>query len=251
MARVDKTAKLLGTYFDCDYEYFKEDSPYEDVLARFSECEQEGLTQGYTPVIVTIDDSLYEQFILNADCEDKLDLDKIRAYRQDLLNTKLEDGKEVLNSLLNTYKQDAKEDGFDFEKDFVGSISHGTSFNDAISFLNDNNNTVALCIVKVPVKNPWEVFAYLPMGDFNDCPSNERLMAISKYFYEKYDAKIMAITHSALEYSVEKFIKDKDVALNEAKLMYGFCPDILQNFDTIGEFAGTLINSSMWYFWWD
>lgn len=251
MSKNNKIAKLLGTYFDCDYEYFEDNSSYEDVLARFSECEKEGLSKGYTPVIVTVDDILLECFTMNADCDDKLDLDKIRQYRQELLNTDLEDGKEVLNSLLNTYKQDAQEDGIDFESEFVGSISHSTSFNDAISFVNDNNMTVALFIVKVPVKNPWEVFAYLPMGDFNECPSNERLMAISKYFYEKYKAKVIAITHDTLEYSVENFIKDKDVALDEAKLMYGFCPDILQNFNTIGEFAGTLVNSSVWYFWWD
>ncbi len=33
--------------------------------------------------------------------------------------------------------------------------------------------------------------------------------------------------------------------------MYGYCLDIDQSYDTLGKLAGSLVNSSVWYFWWD
>ena len=34
----------------------------------------------------------------------------------------------------------------------------------------DNNMTYPLILAKIPVKNPWEIFAYLPFGNWNECP---------------------------------------------------------------------------------
>ena len=37
-----------------------------------------------------------------------------------------------------------------------------------------------LILAKIPVKNPWEVFAYLPFGGWNECPDTAELMAIAR-----------------------------------------------------------------------
>ena len=35
----------------------------------------------------------------------------------------------------------------------------------------------------IPVKNPWEIFAYLPFGNWNECPDTPDLMAVAKYWF--------------------------------------------------------------------
>ena len=34
----------------------------------------------------------------------------------------------------------------------------------------DTGMTYPLILAKIPVKNPWEIFAYLPFGNWNECP---------------------------------------------------------------------------------
>lgn len=89
------------------------------------------------------------------------------------------------------------------------------------------------------------------MGNWNECPSTSEHMAISRYWYEKFGAVPVTITHDVLEYKVEKIITDKETAMKTAIEMYGYCPDVDQSYETIGKLAGSLINSSVWYFWWD
>ena len=38
--------------------------------------------------------------------------------------------------------------------------------------------TYPLILAKIPVKNPWEIFAYLPFGNWNECPNTPELMAL-------------------------------------------------------------------------
>jgi hypothetical protein len=54
-----------------------------------------------------------------------------------------------------------------------------------------------------------------------------------------------------VEYRVEKVIKTEDEAMEVAVEMYGYCPDVDQSYDTLGLLAGSLVDSSVWYFWWD
>ena len=44
--------------------------------------------------------------------------------------------------------------------------------------------TYPLILAKIPVKNPWEIFAYLPFGGWNECPNTPELMAVAKYWFE-------------------------------------------------------------------
>lgn len=45
-----------------------------------------------------------------------------------------------------------------------------------------------LYLAEIPTVNPWEVFAWLPFGGWNDCPDSEDMMAVFQYWYEKYGA---------------------------------------------------------------
>lgn len=48
---------------------------------------------------------------------------------------------------------------------------------------------------------------------------------------------------------VEKVKKEE--AMEVAVEMYGYCPDVDQSYDTLGLLAGSLVDSSVWYLWWD
>ena len=41
--------------------------------------------------------------------------------------------------------------------------------------------TYPLILAKIPVKNPWEIVAYLPFGNWNECPDTPELMACLFY----------------------------------------------------------------------
>lgn len=252
MKELSELAKDFVAFFDCDYEYFPKSS-YEDLMEKFEDCVKEGKEKGYVPVIVTVDDTLLESFTLNVFDDEEFSLEKVREYRKEYVSKKLEDGKSLLAELVKEKKEEFADDDISWQE-IVGEFEDlgNDKLNSPISFLNyQSDEPEELFIVKVPVKNSWEIFAWLPMGAWNDCPDTESLMAISKYWYEQFGASPIAMTHDVLEYEVKKIITDDKLAMNTAIDMYGFCPDINQNFDTIGKFAGTLVDSSVWYFWWD
>lgn len=62
--------------------------------------------------------------------------------------------------------------------------------------------THPLILARIPVTEPWKIFAYLPFGNWNDCPANPELMAISKYWYEEYGAVPGTFTSDQLEYEL-------------------------------------------------
>ena len=60
--------------------------------------------------------------------------------------------------------------------------------------------TYPLILAKIPVKNPWEIFAYLPFGGWNECPNTPELMAVAKYWFEQHGAVPAAMSHDELEF---------------------------------------------------
>lgn len=252
MAELTELEKDFVEFFDCDYEYFEAGSEYQQVLERFAQCQQEGLDKGFTPVIVTVDDTLLEALQMNCEDEDGsyLGTESVRAFRKEILDEEMLDGADVLKKRLDSYIEDLLDDDLSFE-DLCGMYKPSEPLNSPLSIGDPYNGCVALFIVKVPVTEPWKIFAYLPMGGWNDCPDTQEFMAISKHYYDKYQAVPIAMTHDVVEYQIAKPISTPEQAMDEAKQHIAMCNDIVQNFDTLGIYAGTLVNSTIWYFWWD
>ena len=111
--------------------------------------------------------------------------------------------------------------------------------------------TIPLVLAEIPVEHPWEVFAYIPFGGWNECPCNEEQMAVAKYWYEKYGAVPAVMTRDVLEYDLPAPVRHED-AMALALEQYAFCPDIVdQGCGSVGYLADTLAKSTKWYFWWD
>ena len=58
MAIMRDLAKDFVEFFDCEYEYFPNNT-YEEIMEKFEKYSKEGKEKGYFPVIVTVDETLF------------------------------------------------------------------------------------------------------------------------------------------------------------------------------------------------
>lgn len=250
MERLIEIRQSMALFFDCGYEYFAEYTSPDIVLNRLLYCMRDGKQQGYTPIIVVPDEPLLETFKDNCkDENDKFNIFSLRKFRTAMLHAELMDGKAILEKRLDSLNEQLVESGVNIKK-VVGDFEEayeGPS-NDIYALEDISFNGVF--IVKVPVRYPWQIFAYLPMGDWGICPSNTELMSISKYMYERYQAVPVAMTSNELEFKVLKPITSEHEAMGAAFEHCPLYPRMFEDFGTIGSYAGTLINSSIWYFVW-
>ncbi|MEA2575930.1 MAG: hypothetical protein QOH93_3228 [Chloroflexia bacterium] len=104
----------------------------------------------------------------------------------------------------------------------------------------------------VPTVAGWEVPAYLKFGAWNDCPSPQEHVAVLKHWHARYGSQVVGLTHDVLEVGVTRPPNSKLSAFNLAREQYGYCADIVDQGDGgILSLAATLLDASVWYFWWD
>ena len=182
------------------------------------------------------------------------DSDKVEEYRKKTLAAPIKDGKAVLEDLIDQRKEEAGDDDMDWEKEILGDIEGGYDNCRFSSYWNnDTEMTYPLILAKIPVKNPWEIFAYLPFGGWNECPDTPELMAVAKYWARQYGAIPAAISHDELEFLLPTPVPEEK-AMDTAVEQYGFCPDVVNQGPeeaTVGTLADVLRQSTVWYFWWD
>lgn len=148
----------------------------------------------------------------------------------------------------------AEDDDMNWDEEVLGTMEGSEAQNRFISYWEYGTSaTVPLILAEIPVQNPWEVFAYLPFGGWNDCPNTPELMAVTKYWYEKHGAVPAVMTHDVLEFALPLPVK-QDNAMQLALEQYAWCPDVIDQGGedaTVGMLADSLTKSKCWYFWWD
>ncbi len=249
-------AQAIMEYLDCECTYFPSMKDDDPIMSAYSSARRLGVREGYIPMLIRPDETLLECLVANADLENtadcyEFDPQTVADYRKKLLSAPVRDGKAVLEELASQRKEEAQEDDLDWQEDVVGEMEGGYNISRFSSYWNSNTSmTYPLILAKIPVKRPWEVFAYLPFGNWNECPDTLELMAAAKYWFQQYGAVPAAITHDELEFDLPAPIP-KEKAMEAAVEQYGLCPDMDQNFETLGTLADTLCQSNIWYFWWD
>ena len=245
----------IADYLGCDCDYFPTMDNFEPIQAAFDKEVIDGKNNGYIPVLVVANDNLAGMFYDNAGVEfGDIDKDELRNYREDLIAGISDDGaQDFFDEKLEEIQEYADE--YDFETELAGEIADGESLTGiSIPFELGSNRTQELLLAKIPVTNPWEIAAWLPMGNWNECPDPESMMAVAKRWYEKYGAIICSMSSDELEFRVEKPLADKDEAYALAKEHYFFCQDRLEQYAedyNFGKLADCLMKSTVWYFWWD
>lgn len=234
-ANAQKIIDLLG----CECEYFPAGKPAQFIHSTYEDAFAKKEMGGYTPVILVVNDILTEQ--LSEAYENQ--------YREKLPGIALPDAQKWFTDTLS----DMKESYGEYWEQITADTGHTGGKIDRLSGFVDFGTRRAeeVIIAKIPTADPWEVFAWIPFGGWNECPDPETMMAVSKYWYERYGAIPAVISHDVLEFAAQP-VRDRSAAVGLALEQYAFCSDIIdQGFQELCVLADTLMKSSVWSFWWD
>ena len=254
-------AEAMMKYLNCECTYFPSMKDDDPIMLAYNYAKRESVKEGFVPVLIKADDEiLWECLIMNSDPdsdgEDDYTFapDKVAEYRKKMLSAPVKNSTAVLEELIGQRKEEAEDDDMDWDEEILGEMEGGYDNRRFSSYWNsDNNMTYPLILAKIPVKNPWEIFAYLPFGGWNECPDTPELMAVAKYWFEQHGAVPAAMSHDELEFLLPAPVSEKE-AIDVAVELYGFCPDVIDQGPedaTVGALADVLRQSTVWYFWWD
>lgn len=240
---MEKTTKMIAEKFDCKYTVFEKGSNPELVEQAYRAAFERGRSDGFYPAVVCLDECAVEW--LEEIVGNEYD-------REEIINGCQNNGRDILKVRLEEYKEDFEEGEWE---EFIGEETEGEvlhEFSGYISF-EDGMLEADTLLLEVPVKNPWEIAGYVPMGGWNECPAPDEMIAICKYWYEKYKAVPAVFTHDVMEFYAPFGLNHTD-SIEAAKEHYAFCPDrVDQGTCTykVSELAAGLAQSDVWYFWWD
>ena len=211
---MEKSTKQIAESFQCNYTIFERGTDPEEVEQAYRAAFEAGKEGGFYPAVLLLDEYAVEW---------------LQEVARDM-------GEESLDAFIG---DETEGDELDH---FIGYISFGDGMLEADALL-----------LEIPVEHPWEVIGYLPMGGWNECPAPEEMIAICKYWYDRYGAVPAVFTHDVMEFYAPLGLNGVD-ALEAAKEQYAFCTDrVEQGTRTykISELAAGLAGSTVWYFWWD
>lgn len=230
---------------DCKCTYYPPTSGSE-FLRHYNSAIARGKQEGFVPLLVYVNDILYTAISseLGMEDENKIDIQTIRSTRKKLIaEASAEEGKKWLQKEL----KDLKDDSYN---EILGEPVNDQQGMKELSIFSQEK-TPPMLIVEVPVKEPWQVIAWFPFGNWNACPEKKDLVNVCKYWYEKYGAVPSLITYDTLEMTVSKPVSNNQ-SLELAEEQYAFCTDIVsQGVGYVNTLADCLRKSTVWYFWWD
>lgn len=252
-----ETAEALMAYLDCECTYFPSMADDDPIMCAYEYAGKNAAHEGFVPMLIAVDETLWECLMLNSDPahegddDHAFDPDAVAAYRQSQLAAPLPDGRMVLEDGLAERCAEAEDDSKDWDTEVVGRMEGGFNNHRFSGYWNSETDmTHPVILARIPVRHPWEVFAHLPFGNWNDCPDTPQLMAVARYWFEKFGAVPAVMTHDELDFALPKPI-GRELAVQTALEQYAFCPDMDQNHESVGALADTLRQSKIWYFWWD
>ncbi len=249
-------ARAMMAYLDCPCRYFPAQNDDTAILTAWEEARARGDREGFIPVLVTVNKTLWEALRMNAgDGEDGDDLspfDPARAkeYRQKALTAPIPDFGETLESyraFCPAYLQKWLQDPA------PAALPEGEPSHAFWGYKNyTTGGTQPLLLAELPTGRAWTVFAWLPFGGWNSCPDTPALMAFSRRWRERYGAVPAVISSDTLEYRVPHPATLEN-AWELAKEQSVFCPDSLDtDAETpLAKLAADLAGSTVWSFWWD
>lgn len=252
-----ETAEALMAYLDCECTYFPSMADDDPIMCAYEYAGKNAAHEGFVPMLIAVDETLWECLMLNSDLahegddDHAFDPDAVAAYRQSQLAAPLPDGRMVLEDGMAERRAEAEDDSKDWDTEVVGRMEGGFNNHRFSGYWNSETDmTHPVILARIPVRHPWEVFAHLPFGNWNDCPDTPQLMAVARYWFEKFGAVPAVMTHDELDFALPKPI-GWELAVQTALEQYAFCPDMDQNHESVGALADTLRQSKIWYFWWD
>lgn len=251
----ESTKKILAC-IDCPYQIFTSENTAEDVAQSYHDAARRGKEEGFTPLLVVSSDTLAETLEYLA--KDSYSREKVIGQpHMDVEKMLMEQYEEMIESWQEADEEEIRENwlaqtGEELEDSFEEFGEEINEFSSIESFTDDGINETIL--MEIPVKNPWEVIAWVPMGGWNECPAAEEMMEVSRYWNQKYGAVPALVSSDTLEFVLEEPVADEEMALQAAKEHFAFCSDrVFQGTETetMAELASCISKSKYWFFWWD
>lgn len=107
-------------------------------------------------------------------------------------------------------------------------------------------------VIVVPTDDWTTLPAYLPWGDWNDCPMPEFHVAAFRSWRDRYGAELVGLSGDVMNLRVARRPATQEEALDLAREQHIYCSDnIDQGAGTLSIQAASLMVSDWWYFWWD
>ena len=194
----------MADQIGCEYAIIPPMDEVGQVLKLYEEAKEDGKQKGYVPILVVPD-----QELLNRMKEAEEPEYYLKEYKK-------HDGKEILNGYLAEIKAYLEKQGEPWEE-VVSDVERGEGMNEFIGFMPDDwDSTLEVILAKIPTEHPWEVFAWVPMGGWNECPPTEYIMAVMKYWVETYGLEPVVIAQDMIEGRVPQ----RPETAQEACLLY-------------------------------
>ncbi len=207
----------------------------ENYVELYQEAYEEGLELGYTPILVEVSETLEESVGFSK--EEYGSYQKMhKALKKEAAKLKMED----------YFEQEASKDTY-FDL-WVKSDSRVNSYEayTEITLLSDS-----IYLVKMDTKNPYDVFAYIPMGGYNDCLSNPQLIATFQLWYEQFGIVPVSIGYDNVQVTFSKEL-DKKQREQFGKQLYFVNKAILDfGYETLEDVMKGVEHSACWMLWWD
>lgn len=109
-----------------------------------------------------------------------------------------------------------------------------------------------VAIMRIPTTDASTIPAHLDWGGWNSVPSSIELVATSRYWGERYGARLVAIGSDVLEFEVARKPASRTEAIALLREQYCFAPDNWENDrNTLEQAAAELQVNDTWFFWWD
>lgn len=146
-------------------EVFWESSTIKEVNKAYEKAVKRGKKDGFTPVLVISDETLAEWLDIFKD-EENYSIEETLADYSD-------NGEEILKSRYDDYKEDIEyqtEDGEPDLEEFMDKMENGDKIMQLDSFQKYTGDGIEETILfEIPTEIPWKVFAWFPMGGWNEC----------------------------------------------------------------------------------
>ncbi|SFG17780.1 DUF4253 domain-containing protein [Prevotella sp. KH2C16] len=255
-AATEDTVRQFTTLIDCNYTILGSDCTDEKATARYQETLERGRKEGFWPCIAYVDEILLDSMNIAIESNDGTEptepsLQILTQWREKQLHKPVGNGKAFLTETLQEKKDfvDTQGEGW-WQRDVIGEEVDADEV-EAMSVLTQASDTAVAVLLEIPVKEPWQIFAYLPYGGWNECPETEQHMSVARYWYEQYGAVPAAIGGDTVQYFLTRPFSA--VNLEETALEhFAYCEDsISQGYGSISAWKAALPKSSYWFFWWD
>lgn len=248
----DHTSEITE-YLGCECVSIDSGLDADGIMKLYLNAYEEGKASGFTPVIVVGDGVIIDALDIGT-----AGISDVEKARSELLSGDHSEGEALLNEAFHMHTEGYLQYDSDssLEKlygEYTGKQASDKSFHISYNYkFGTKSSRGRLILAKIPTDKPWEVFAWIPFGGWNDCPDAKDMMSVCKYWYEEYGAVPAVISYDTLEMYLPEPVTSKDTSLKIAEEQYGFCADIIeQGTGTIKALAEIIVNSNIWFFWWD